>query len=143
MSDPILLALEGRQSGLGVSVGSAWKYRADVAPFGAIARRDEEEFAALASLMAPGEVAYLMGEAPLAEPGIVAEGLAYQGTFAGLQMVLPEGAALPEGLGAMEILPLSCDHGTEMVALTEAAFPGYFRIRTCEMGDYYGIRVDG
>ena len=30
-----------------------------------------------------------------------------------------------------------------MVELTSIAFPGFFRIRTCEMGDYFGIRHDG
>ncbi len=30
-----------------------------------------------------------------------------------------------------------------MVELTNLAFPGFFRIRTCEMGAYYGIRVGG
>jgi len=29
-----------------------------------------------------------------------------------------------------------------MVALTEIAFPGFFRPRTCEMGDYFGISCD-
>jgi predicted GNAT family acetyltransferase len=27
-----------------------------------------------------------------------------------------------------------------MVALTTLAFPGFFSIRTCEMGSYYGVR---
>jgi len=27
-----------------------------------------------------------------------------------------------------------------MVSLTDIAFPGFFRIRTCEMGPYFGIR---
>ena len=30
-----------------------------------------------------------------------------------------------------------------MVSLTDIAFPGYFRIRTCEMGPYFGIRSAG
>jgi predicted GNAT family acetyltransferase len=30
-----------------------------------------------------------------------------------------------------------------MVALTTLAFPGFFRERTHEMGNYYGIRVSG
>jgi predicted GNAT family acetyltransferase len=30
-----------------------------------------------------------------------------------------------------------------MVALTDLAFPGFFRSRTCDMGSYYGIRSDG
>jgi predicted GNAT family acetyltransferase len=30
-----------------------------------------------------------------------------------------------------------------MVALTDLAFPGFFRSRTCEMGSYYGVRSSG
>jgi predicted GNAT family acetyltransferase len=30
-----------------------------------------------------------------------------------------------------------------MVDLTTLAFPGFFRARTCEMGNYYGIREGG
>ena len=29
-----------------------------------------------------------------------------------------------------------------MVALTDLAFPGFFRARTHELGNYYGIRID-
>src|SRR5260370_438930 len=30
----------------------------------------------------------------------------------------------------------------DMVALTDLAFPGFFRARTYEMGTYYGIRIN-
>jgi ribosomal protein S18 acetylase RimI-like enzyme len=71
-------------------------------------------------------------------------GLAFKGTLAGLQMVFPDGAEVPASADRrIEILRLSCAHAAEMVALTEIAFPGYFRVRTCEMGSYYGVRVDG
>jgi predicted GNAT family acetyltransferase len=29
------------------------------------------------------------------------------------------------------------------VALTDLAFPGFFRVKTCEMGRYYGVHADG
>ena len=51
-------------------------------------------------------------------------------------MLWPASAALPEPHPA--IVPLTC--ADEMVALTDLAFPGFFRPRTCEMGDYFGIR---
>ena len=38
---------------------------------------------------------------------------------------------------------LTCSNAAEMVALTDVAFPGFFRIRTCELGPYYGIRAGG
>src|SRR4029077_20021784 len=40
------------------------------------------------------------------------------------------------------IASLSDANATEMVALTDLAFPGFFRRRTCQMGSYYGVRSD-
>jgi predicted GNAT family acetyltransferase len=34
------------------------------------------------------------------------------------------------------------EDGPAMVALTDLAFPGFFRSRTYEMGAYYGIRIN-
>lgn len=141
-SDPIGLALQGRQRGLGVLTGGALKYRWDVGPFASVTRRDAEGFRDLASLMTPGEVVYLMAEAPAAEPEELVPGLRYERTGAGLQMVLPERAEVGSP-PPVEVTRLACEDAPDMVALTEAAFPGYFRMRTCEMGTYYGVRVDG
>jgi ribosomal protein S18 acetylase RimI-like enzyme len=86
----------------------------------------------------------MMGVEPLVVPGLV-----FKGTLAGLQMMFPDDADLPGaaalagGASRVEVLKLSCDNAAEMVALTEIAFPGYFRIGTCEMGSYYGVRLGG
>jgi ribosomal protein S18 acetylase RimI-like enzyme len=40
----------------------------------------------------------------------------------------------------MKLVRLSRENAAEMVALTDVAFPGFFRARTCEMGSYYGVR---
>ena len=53
-------------------------------------------------------------------------------------MVLPARIE-PEPVGA-DIVELSAANAGEMVALTDLAFPGFFRPRTCEMGAYYGVR---
>ncbi len=55
-------------------------------------------------------------------------------------MVLPERAGPPDP--AIEIVSLSDANAGEMVVLTDLAFPGLFRQRTCEMGSYYGVRSD-
>jgi predicted GNAT family acetyltransferase len=55
-------------------------------------------------------------------------------------MVLPEGVAPPDP--AIGIVSLSDANAGEMVVLTDLAFPGFFRRRTCEMGSYYGVRSD-
>jgi predicted GNAT family acetyltransferase len=43
----------------------------------------------------------------------------------------------------MPILRMTAADADAMVALTTLAFPGFFRERTHEMGNYYGIRVGG
>jgi len=56
-------------------------------------------------------------------------------------MILPEEVTPPDP--TIDIVSLSDANATEMVALTNLAFPGFFRKRTCEMGSYYGVRSDG
>jgi predicted GNAT family acetyltransferase len=60
-------------------------------------------------------------------------------------MVLPEDVIPPEAKinAPFERVPLSNNDAPAMVALTTLAFPGFFRARTCEMGSYYGVRLDG
>lgn len=136
--NPVLHALETRQRRFARFVGNACKFETDVAPFAAVVVREAGAMRELHSLLAEGETVYMMGAEPLAVPG-----LAFKGTLAGVQMIYPADAALPVGLPSVDVEKLSCENAAEMVALTEVAFPGYFRIRTCEMGSYYGVRVDG
>jgi len=56
-------------------------------------------------------------------------------------MILPEEVTQPDP--TIDIVSLSDANATEMVTLTNLAFPGFFRKRTCEMGSYYGVRSDG
>ena len=56
-------------------------------------------------------------------------------------MMLPEEVVPPDP--ATDISRLSDANAAEMVALTDLAFPGFFRKRTCAMGSYYGVRSDG
>lgn len=137
--NPVLYALETRQRRLARIAGNACKYETDVAPFAAVAERETGAMRELHSLLAPGETVYMMGAEPLVVPG-----LAFEGTLAGVQMMLcsPHGHTRLRRTSEVQIEKLSCENAAEMVALTDVAFPGYFRIRTCEMGSYYGVRVD-
>jgi ribosomal protein S18 acetylase RimI-like enzyme len=56
-------------------------------------------------------------------------------------MVLPDEVTPPPPSSA--IVPLCSANAPEMVALTDLAFPGFFRSRTSEMGSYYGVRSGG
>jgi GNAT superfamily N-acetyltransferase len=108
-----------------------------VAPFGAVAQPSVEAFCDLRSLLAAGETTYTSGLKP---PEV--EGLEYGGALRCHQMIYP--ADLPLFVaGGFEIEALDCSYGAEMLALTNVAFPGLFRISTCKMGRYYGIRDGG
>jgi ribosomal protein S18 acetylase RimI-like enzyme len=55
--------------------------------------------------------------------------------------VLPAKAPLPAPAPALEIVPLGASQAAEMVALTDVAFPGFFRSGTYRMGSYFGVRA--
>lgn len=124
--NPVLHALATRQRRFAQFAGNAWKYETDVAPFAAVAEREAGAMRDLCSLLAPGETVYMMGAEPLVVPG-----LAFQSTLAGVQMIYPNDAVLRVGIPSADVVKLSRENAAEMVALTEVAFPGYFRIRTC------------
>ena len=84
-------------------------------------------------LAAASEPVWLIDEEPPPALGLLSEG-----TLPCLQMWMPPAVKAPPGRDGIETL--SCQQGPEMVALTDVAFPGFFRVRTCAMGFYFGIR---
>jgi ribosomal protein S18 acetylase RimI-like enzyme len=135
-SNPVWHALHGPHRHLAVDGGEAWRYPADVAPFAALPRPEASAFEALRHLLAPHERVWMV-DAPPPQ----ARGLALETSLECLQMVLPSDAPLPAV--TIDIDALGCDHAAEMVALTDAAFPGFFRRNTCRMGAYFGVRRAG
>ena len=130
-SDPVWHALNTRHSHLAVIEGDARRYPVDVAPFAALAKPTELALWELHSLLAPGESVWLAGTAYPHLPELRKEG-----TLECAQMVL--NAALEEKPSAIKVERLSAADSDAMVALTDIAFPGFFRSRTYEMGAYYG-----
>lgn len=141
-ANPVLSSLHTRQRRFAQYAGSACKYQTDVAPFAAVSEHTPEAMRDLHSLLAPGETTYMMGlrNAP---PLPAIPGLEFGNPYPSVQMAFPANAALPELPRGTEIHPLSCADAPEMLALIDVAFPGFFRVRTCEMGRYYGIRTQG
>jgi ribosomal protein S18 acetylase RimI-like enzyme len=135
-ANPVWHALGTRHRGFAVSAGKARRYPADVAPFAAVEEPSAEAFEALHSLLAPGEKVWI-GEA---ESPAYPE-LKWEASLECLQMVLADDVPPPER--AMDLETLSCADAPAMVALTDLAFPGFFRMRTCEMGRYYGVYAGG
>jgi len=136
-ANPVWSALHSKDHRhFAVLAREACRYPADVAPFAAVASPTEAALLQLHTLLAPGEFVWLIGESYPHPPQLV-----FEQTLEVLQMVLPNEVQPPPP--APEILPLSNENAPEMVALTDIAFPGFFRSRTCEMGSYFGMRSQG
>ena len=135
-ANPVWHALGTAHSRFAISAGQARRYPAGVAPFVAIEEPTLSGLEALHSLLEPKERVWIADGNLPAFPELVQET-----SLECLQMVLPNVVTLPEP--AMDFDTLSCADAPAMVALTDLAFPGFFRIRTCEMGGYYGVHSDG
>jgi predicted GNAT family acetyltransferase len=136
--DPVWNALETAHSHFAVGLGPARRYPAEVVPFGALADATQATLEQFEELLEPGERVYVFGNPP-----DVSNGLTVGPPLHCHQMLGPLHPAVETGTGEMDPLLLSSKDANAMVALTTLAFPGFFRQRTCEMGTYYGIRVDG
>jgi ribosomal protein S18 acetylase RimI-like enzyme len=134
--NPVWHALRTKHLHFAKATAEACRYPGDVAPFVAVSVPTAETMQQLRSLLAPGEFTWLMAEQ---YPEIA--GLARESTLDCFQMVLPEKiSARNNTAGETGITPLTHANAHEMVALTDLAFPGFFRQRTCKMGAYYGVR---
>ena len=138
LADPARAALDSVHARFAIRHATAARYPADVAPFAALASVDNRDIAALRPLLTRGEHVYLFGDRPPPTPGI-----AVGDAVDTLQMLGPQ--TLPPAPGDMTptLTPLGADDAAAMVALTTLAFPGFYRARTHEMGEYWGIRVAG
>jgi ribosomal protein S18 acetylase RimI-like enzyme len=134
--NPVWHALHGPHRHLAIEGGEASRYPPNVTPFAALVEPSASAFEALRKLLAPRDPVWIVDEPP---PG--APGLELEASLACFQMVLPPDAPLPAA--AADIVALTGDHAAEMVALTDAAFPGFFRPATYRMGSYFGIRQAG
>jgi ribosomal protein S18 acetylase RimI-like enzyme len=119
--------------------GLALKFPREVTPFSALLENTAAALTDLHSLLEPSETTWVVSfEQPPSIPGIT-----IGGPYLVRQFEWPTDATLPPLSSDLPIEPLTCAHGAEMVELTTIAFPGFFRIRTCEMGPYFGIRDHG
>jgi ribosomal protein S18 acetylase RimI-like enzyme len=134
-SNPVWHALHGPHRHLARIADGACRYPADVSPFAAIGGATNRAFDALRSLLAPQESVWIV------DYGRTAPGLGVVENLECMQMVLRSEAELPGE--SQKVLPLTDSHADEMIALTDVAFPGFFRAGTCRMGSYCGVRMDG
>jgi len=135
LDNPIWSALTTAQSHFAVGGPHAKRYPAEVAPFIAVAEPGAESAQALADLVAPGETVNIVSVTPELETGWT-----LLATGAIVQMAWRDDAPPPDE-DADGIIALDDADNADMLALTALVFPGYFRRRTPEMGEYFGIRV--
>ncbi|MCU0274750.1 MAG: GNAT family N-acetyltransferase [Acidimicrobiales bacterium] len=129
---PAHAALTGPAARFAEVVPGARRYHPDVSVFAAV--DPDSDGSALADLLDPGEVVFLVGQP--APPGT--EDL---GGGDGHQMVLD--AVAPQVRCDDEVVELGARDADEMAALVAAARPGPWRPRTWELGTYLGIRRGG
>lgn len=135
--NPVFAALRTTHAHLAITSGEATRYPSAVTPFAAIASPTTQALRDLQTLLTPDEYVWI---AAIGEANPASAGLVVAATIEVHQMILPPEVDLsPPDPG---ILPLNCSQAAEMVALTDIAFPGFFRPRTCEMGAYFGIYSD-
>lgn len=134
-TDPVWHALNSRHSHLAIIEGDARRYPVNVAPFATLAKPTEMALWELHSLLAPGEYVWLFGThyPPLPE-------LRNEGTLECVQMVLTREIVTKPSTVQLQLL--SEADADAMVALTDVAFPGFFRSHTYQMGSYYGAWLD-
>jgi ribosomal protein S18 acetylase RimI-like enzyme len=134
--DPVWHALRGPHKHLAITAGDACRYPADVAPFASVIGPDAAALTELHPLLAAHESLWIVDRGHPQVPG-----LSVEGHLECLQMMLPRDVTLPAP--TIEVVPLSGENAREMVALTDLAFPGFFRSGTHKMGSYCGVRDHG
>jgi ribosomal protein S18 acetylase RimI-like enzyme len=135
-ANPVWHALQTKHSHLAVCTTDACRYPADVVPLAAVNAPNISALKHVSTLLAPDESTWLIGDSYPQVPQ-----LSFEEKLECFQMVLPNDTTPPDP--STEVVRMSEANAREMVALTTLAFPGFFRIRTCDMGSYYGVRSNG
>ena len=141
--NPPLDSLNSTFAHLALRHGLALKFPREVTPFAALLENTSAAVADLHSLLEPSETTWVISFEPLPALLPSVPGITLGGSYLVPQFEWPAGAPLPPLSHDLPIEPLTCANAPEMVELTRIAFPGFFRIRTCEMGPYFGIRHNG
>lgn len=147
LDNPVWTALTGPHAQFARTVpGRAYRYRAEIGPFAAIADDSPGSWQALARLSEPDDRMVVVGrlDAPLPEPPADWKVLL---ELRGYQLVAPPMSpeVSPGVLPAPDetISVLTAADVPEMLALVELTQPGPFGPQTIELGGYLGVRQNG
>jgi ribosomal protein S18 acetylase RimI-like enzyme len=136
LDNAIWFSLTTRHSNIAEGKGRARRYPIGVSPLGAILDASDASFEALASLLGPDE------EIALGSPTEISPGGGLE-AFARMELRQMVRSSLSRPIAAPHVIPLGAADVADMLALVEITKPGPFRKRTHELGQYFGIRVDG
>ena len=135
LDHPIWTALTTTQQALAEGDARARRYPTEVTPFADMQDLSAENFAALAALMSPTDIAVLFTPQAVKAPAEFKVVLADTGE----QMT---GTPVETPANGVEIVTLGVDDVPDMIELTALTRPGPFTARTHELGIFLGIRVD-
>ena len=146
LNNPVWHALTHQQAYLALGDNLARCYPRDMAPFAAVAAYDENAFRSLAALIAPNEVAVLIGHPThqlTHQFELVLENTWQRVNELSLVQMVYEGPIIKstETMAATRLL--SHADVPAMLKLVELTHPGPFLQRTIELGRYLSIWQDG
>jgi predicted GNAT family acetyltransferase len=136
LENPIWNSLNGPHAKFAIGAGKAKRYQPQVSIFFAVADQSDASFRDLHDLAGKDGVARMLS------PTLKVERPGWKQTFGKEVMQMVWERPSPP-VPAPEIVRLNDSDVPEMTALVEATKPGPWAPRTIEMGNYYGIKVDG
>ena len=136
LDSPAWNALTSVQQTFATGTAHVKRYRRGILPFAACEPGYENEMGALAAMVQPGEIFYLIGGLPpLPDYYTVLKELPCA------QMVLQK--PVPAIETNATFLPLTANDKEEMFNLINKVQPGYYEPDTYQLGNYFGIRQNG
>ena len=131
LDNPVWSSLASTHAHFARCSAHAARYPATVAPFVAVDVFDASASVQLAEIVDAGESVLFVGPAPTLSRDWRVEPTVYIA-----QMVCAGRLAEADGPHAIE---LTAEHAPDILDLTARVYPHYFRLRTVELGRYFGI----
>jgi ribosomal protein S18 acetylase RimI-like enzyme len=133
LDNPIWSALSTEHLGLALGDERARRYPVEIGPLSGIPAQTKESYEALSELARDGVVVLFS-----VEPIVPVGGLQVMRSGPIVQMVRETRGVEPDA-GALTPRRLTAADAPAMVTLAELTEPGPFRMRTLELGNFYGI----
>ena len=134
LDNPIWHALGTEHNAIALGHGQALRYPSHIGPLSGVPAQNPENYTALAAL-APGDIAVLFSLESFRFPA----GWTVIRAFELVQMVRTHCPLDRPEILSQAMRPLTPADAPAMVSLAELTEPGPFRLRTLELGGFYGI----